>query len=75
MPSNKFGVIVQFQGKRPNSVMVEGGATVATALRNSGLDAKKYEGRVTLGGRRASLDERLKTNALVSISEAVAGGK
>lgn len=74
MANGKFGVMVQFQGKRPNVVMVEGGATVRSALRDAGHNPEQYAGRVTLNNKKADLSDRIATNALLSISENVAGG-
>lgn len=75
MANGKFGVMVQFQGKRPDVVMVEGGATVRSALTNKGLNAEKYAATVTLNGKRADLSDRISTNALIALSENVAGGR
>jgi hypothetical protein len=75
MATNKFGVIVQHQGKDPKLAMVQGGATVATALEAAGFNPESYKGRVTLQGKRADLSDRLKTGQLVGISEQVAGGR
>lgn len=77
----KFGVMVQFQGKRPKVVNVDGSATVRTALQEAQAkghlpkgDIEKYAGKTTLGGKRAELSTRIGTNALIALSENVAGG-
>ena len=81
MANGKFGVVVQHQGKRPNSVMVEGGATVRTALlaaQEKGFipkgDLEKYANAVTLGSKKAGLSTRVETNSLIALSENVSGG-
>lgn len=74
MANGKFGVMVQFQGKRPSVVMVEGGATIRSALRDAGHDPEQYAGRVTLNDKKANLSDRIATNALIALSENVAGG-
>ena len=81
MTKGKFGVVVQHQGKRPNSVLVEGGATIRTALlaaQAKGFipkgDVEAYANKATLMGKKANLSDRVETNSLIALSEDVSGG-
>lgn len=72
--TGEFNVVVQMAGDRPNIVKVGPGATVRTALRAIKKDPEATIGSVTFGGKAANLNDRLYTNALLSITPNTAGG-
>ena len=72
---NKFGVMVQEQGKRPAIVLVGSGATVRSALRAKKIEPETAKGSITVNGKTADLNDRLRTNDLVAFTPSVAGGR
>lgn len=71
----KFGVMVQEQGKRPSIALVGSGATVRSAFRALKINPETVKGSITVNGKNADLNDRLKTNDLVALTPNVAGGR
>lgn len=76
--ANKYGVIVSVAGQQPKAATVSAGATVKSALMESGMSESQvnaFNGEIRIGNKRADLGTRLTKGAFVNITPKVAGGR